>query len=101
MADPKAPPAKKGPSVLLVLVALILLALSVYVVAAYVQVAPCPGCDGTGVSKLVHNDLKTGVIGTLGGECVPCGGKGRVTLLQKFNIAPLKTPVLPAPEPKK
>jgi hypothetical protein len=82
----------------------------------------CEPCKGTGILKQVYNDPKTGKIGILGGECPPCGGtgsvksgklgtvggecpackgKGRMTLLQKFNIAPLDPSKIPLPDLKK
>jgi hypothetical protein len=102
MGDPKPPPSrKKGPSVLLVLIALMSLAVSLYVVAAFVPILSCPPCEGTGELKMIYNYPKTGMTGRMGGECPSCKGKGRITLLQKFNIAPLDPSLLPVPDFKK
>jgi len=103
MGDAKAPPPvkKKGPGVLLVLTALVMLAGSVWVIYAFVPLLPCPPCEGTGILKSASNDTKTGKIGMLGGECPACGGKGRLTLHQKFNIKALDPSRIPLPDLKK
>jgi len=82
----------------------------------------CEPCKGTGILKQVYNDPKTGKVGMLGGPCPPCGatgavktgklgmttgecpsckGKGRLTLIQKFNLEPLDPSRIPVPDLKK
>lgn len=87
---------KKGPSVRLIVTALLLLAVSAGV-GAFVPIALCPACDGTGTSKAIRDNSKGGIIGAKLGACPPCSGRGKVTLLGKLRVPSIDPSLLPTP----
>lgn len=87
---------KKAPSVRLIVTALLLLAVSAGVLAV-VPIALCPACDGTGTNSFIRDNRKGGIIGSASGACAPCAGRGKLTLLRKFNVPSVDKSMLPSP----
>lgn len=88
---------KKGPPVLLVLVALGMVALSVGVVGLYVPIVDCRACEGSGSNKLLPGSANPGVVGAHLKACGLCDGKGKVPFLRKWaeNRIKIDLPALP------